>query len=461
MRKVFRIILWGLLAAFLVFLILGFSFYKRFVVLAPEHNFSTPIDQKEAQIQDLEYLSKFIDLDRSFDTDEKRNAFQLQIQKSKKLLPVSSAEFEMEVSKAFAIADNGHTNVPSGSRARRHNSIPIRFHWFKEGLFTILAQEEYEYLLGKRIEKIGGKKPMDILRLLDDYHGGLASDLKSQSPLIFMSPEIMHAIGFGSSPDSILLEFEVKGKVDSTWVQASESGKDIPGYWPGYWLNPFQKIEGSSWKSLSNDSLLAIPLRNVRENIHHEWIGNLVYVQINENSNTDEKPLKSYLKKLGQEISAKNCKKAVLDLRFNTGGNNYHLPWPFIRFLKEKSDEGIQVYVITGKTTFSAGIITAAYAKYVLEDNAFFLGEPPGDRLRFWADGGAAFTLPNSKITSYIWTAYNDWENGCRDFSKCFWIAVFDSFPAGNLELNIETPLSINDFLRGEDSSLNFILSHR
>ena len=149
----------------------------------------------------------------------------------------------------------------------------------------------------------------------------------------------------------------------------------------------------------------------------------------------------------------------VFDLRWNTGGNNYHLPWPFIRFMNDKLKPDQKCWIVTGNPTFSAGIITAAYAQHTLGEKGRVVGEKIGDRMQFWADGGSGMPLPNSKISPRIWTAYSDWENGCKDFSKCFWFTVFDSVAAGPLDLDTEISLRFEDYIRGKDSVLEYILS--
>jgi len=190
----------------------------------------------------------------------------------------------------------------------------------------------------------------------------------------------------------------------------------------------------------------------------HEFIENTLYVQINDNYNTEERYLRKYLKIVTAEMEAKQPIRVVFDLRFNPGGNNYHLPWPFIRSINDYLVGDQKCWVITGHGTFSAGLITAAYAKYTLGGKAVIVGEKVGDRMQFWADGGIKMTLPNSKISLRIWTAFYDWENGCRDISKCFWFAYFDSFPAGNLDPDKEVSLSYFDYINGRDSVLDYII---
>jgi hypothetical protein len=207
-------------------------------------------------------------------------------------------------------------------------------------------------------------------------------------------------------------------------VFASKEEKEIPGYRIPYWLHPYSKIKNTKWKSCKPERLTSIPIQNIYQNVHHVFIGNTSYVQINDSYNTDERHLRKFLKRVSEEIKEKQPIQIVFDLRFNPGGNNYHLPWSFIRsmndYLNENEDQ--KCWIITGNDTFSAGLITAAYAKHTLGEKAIIVGEKVGDRMQFWADGGMKMTPPNSQISPRIWTAFNDWGNGCKDFSKCFWI---------------------------------------
>jgi hypothetical protein len=460
MKKWVKVLLIAITSLIILLIVLGVAFYKRFVVYPPDHEFSSPASLQEAQQQDLEYLAMYPDYDKSFDTAEKLGLFRKHLDELSRKLPVTEATFEMEISKALAFADNAHSNISAGARARRLNGVPLRFHWFREGLYVILAREGHYSLLGKRIILLNGVSPEELLIKMKPWYGGTPEALKERSPLFFMSPQIMHAMGYGSKDNMLEIVYSSdEGKETLMEIANDTVEKDIPGYWPAYWLNPHEKIKSSSWKSCKPEDLTALPFQEMKQNVLHQLINNSLYVQINENYNTPERHLEEYLDSVSTVVSDKMLDKIILDIRFNPGGNNYHLPWPFIRFMDEKLSSDQKAYIITGNTTFSAGIITAAYAKHILGDKAVFVGEKVGDRLQYWADGGAKMTLPNSKISPRIWTAYSDWENGCNDFSKCFWITYFDGVAAGKLPLDKKIKLSFNDYINGRDSVLEAILS--
>ncbi len=115
------------------------------------------------------------------------------------------------------------------------------------------------------------------------------------------------------------------------------------------------------------------------------------------------------LKGFGRELLAaagrSDLEALVVDLRFNTGGNLY-LASPIMQGLHVKLT-GKPVFVITGRATFSAGLSHAAQWK---QWGAKIVGEPAGDELDSWAEGGNV-ELPNSKLTVH-------YSNGFHGYSK-------------------------------------------
>lgn len=117
-----------------------------------------------------------------------------------------------------------------------------------------------------------------------------------------------------------------------------------------------------------------------------------------------------------------------------------------------------RIYILVGRETFSAGIVTAARLKYFGASRSQLIGEPMGDRSRFWAEG-QRYRLPNSGITVSYATGYHDWESGCTSLSRCFWINVLMGVAAGSLEPT-RVPLRFADFRAGRDRALELILEN-
>jgi hypothetical protein len=90
-------------------------------------------------------------------------------------------------------------------------------------------------------------------------------------------------------------------------------------------------------------------------------------------------------------------KRVVVDLRYNTGGD-VGVARAFVDALAARARAlGASVAVLTGRATFSAGIFHAAQLRLA---GARVVGEPPGDGLDFWSEGGNVI-LPRSGLAAH------------------------------------------------------------
>jgi hypothetical protein len=117
--------------------------------------------------------------------------------------------------------------------------------------------------------------------------------------------------------------------------------------------------------------------------------------------------LSEYVQAIVRELEGKAVTRVVIDLRFNTGGDIGlgRAAMDTLRTLvREKRAE---VVVISGRATFSAGLYHLAEWKTW---GARIVGEPAGDDLDFWAEGGNII-LPNSGL-------YVHYANGFHGYSR-------------------------------------------
>ena len=148
---------------------------------------------------------------------------------------------------------------------------------------------------------------------------------------------------------------------------------------------------------------------------------------------------------------------AVVDLRFNGGGTDATAD--FAESLPGLLPPDGRIYVITSAETFSAGIGAVAEIKHFGGDQVLVVGEPVGDRLRFYANGGTKFQLPNSRIPIRVWSSVEDYREGCWDWGECFWMSpFFRREGVGNLDPDIPVSLSFWDYVEGRDPVMEMIL---
>jgi hypothetical protein len=139
-------------------------------------------------------------------------------------------------------------------------------------------------------------------------------------------------------------------------------------------------------------------LRHLTRNYWFEHLAadSILYFQLNRSVATPQEPLRAFEERLLAAIAAHRPRKLVIDLRFNTGGSLRALLPLFEALAKlPQSKERGRLFVVTGHPTYSAGVFHVAYLKATA--NPVIVGEPIGDELDYWAEGGNV-TLPNSRL---------------------------------------------------------------
>ena len=136
--------------------------------------------------------------------------------------------------------------------------------------------------------------------------------------------------------------------------------------------------------------------------------------------------------------------KLIIDLRQNRGGN-YNKSRPLIESIKKRNflNQKGKVYVITGRTTFSAAMVTSIFLKK--ETQAIIVGEPSrGHPNR--ADNVEHLKLPNSQL----WVEYTT-------KVKKHWLELGT---LNHVPVDIEILQNFKgEYNKGKDSVLEYIFS--
>jgi hypothetical protein len=139
----------------------------------------------------------------------------------------------------------------------------------------------------------------------------------------------------------------------------------------------------------------------------------------------------------------------ILDLRFNTGGN-YANAHGFAQSLPELIAPRGRVYVLTSGQTFSAAITTTAFVKQAMGSRAVVLGEPVGDWLSFWSEGGQG-CMPNAEFCFNYATGKHDYAHPCTDWNSCFWLNWFYPVRVDSLAPDETIVMTFADYEAGRD----------
>ncbi|HEX9158919.1 MAG TPA: hypothetical protein VF835_01725, partial [Rhizomicrobium sp.] len=159
--------------------------------------------------------------------------------------------------------------------------------------------------------------------------------------------------------------------------------------------------------------------------------------------------LQPFLSATETEMNAHPPCAIILDLRGN-GGGDYTNMWHFTHVLPGLIRPNGHIYVLTDSGTFSAAITTTAFAKDAGGAKAIIIGEPVGDRLSFYSEGGGA-SLPNSGFSLSFETGKHDYAHPCDDWRNCYWVNWFYPVRVKTLAPDIAVPARFSDWYEGRD----------
>ena len=441
------------------------AFSWRFQPHAPKANYPQPENETQARLQDLDYLLNLPETDHSFSQEEAAR-FEEHVRGLRDNAgTMTDAAFAMGIAAAAAIAENGHTNLSRRDLFRDMNSLPVRFFWFEEGLHIVRARASHEDLIGARVVLYDGRAPDTLVGALDPYFGGNAAFLRFNSPSFFASPQAMHVAGLAERPDRVTLRLAFADGSEREMVMEPEE-TPTPVIWPDEAALPVlskeEKESGHDWRFAPVDAEANAGARAhyVRLPQTYHWTDELpgggFYIRLRLIQDQDDRKLKPWLAVLAERLRAKPADYLVLDVR-STFGGNYLLARKFALGVRDFVRPGGRIYLLTDEGTFSAAIVTQAFALHAAGEQGVVVGAPVGDEEQFWAEGGGALTLPNSGYRIFVSTGYHDWENGCTDWSRCFWFNIFLGVAAGSLDPDIAAPMRHADYAAGIDTGLQAV----
>jgi hypothetical protein len=409
----------------------------RFGAVLPNADFPSPRGLAEANRQDIDYLARLLEVDRSFSESGRAEFLRRVAALRARAADLSRAQLFLGVAEAVAAADNAHTNVKEDAWAQMLNAAPVKMKWYPEGLFVVRATADNAPLLGARVTSIGGYDPALLAREAARFFGGPAQFAHTSSPMVLDSPQALHGMHAELPDDRVKLSVvDAQGRAREVELHA---------------LGP--PNSDTAWQSVMGR--IAEPPPSLRDpSFNAFWTrlaDDVLYLHLWRVRDVTPGSLEADVRKaLGPE-SDPRWRRIILDLRFN-GGGEYQSVYAAIRDLPKRLAPDGKLMILIDNTTFSAAIIVAGLAKHFTGARATYVGESPRDRMAFWAEGNF-IDLPNSKIRVTTSTAYHDWEHGCREL-RCYWLNYWYDVAAGRVEPDIAVGWRFADYRRGVDTVL-------
>ena len=455
LRRAAAVACGGLLTAvaILVVLILGFRF--NFHRPPPAVSYPTPRSVLEAQRQDLDYFAKVLALDRAF-SPAARAAADKRITALESLSDaLPSAKLQVALMQLMASADNGHSRMDAtadeGTRV-----LPLRVSSFEGGFYVMRAAAPYGDMLGGRVKSIDGQTFEQILPRLETLRGGVEAFRRENAALFIIVQDLLYGLGIADDPKS------------STWTVTLPEGREVTRRLESYplprgeglpsgerWLFPEQDNDSEkdwvayrpqagevpeTWRNAGNHFRLFPALGGCAQVVRLQSI-----------ADSDGQQVTPFLAATEEALRAHPPCAVIVDLR-GDGGGDYTKAWHFAHALPGLLRPGGHIFVLTDSLTFSAAITTTAFIKEAGGDRVTIIGQPVGDRLSFFSEGGRA-CLPNLKLCAYYQTGKHDYANACHDWHECFWLNWLYPVRVRSLQPDVVVPLKFEDWNAGRDAA--------
>jgi hypothetical protein len=276
-------------------------------------------------------------------------------------------------------------------------------------------------------------------------------------PLVLESPEQLRALGVARTADAATYRLRLAdGRTVERRLVALPAAASRPiGASRQWMLAPPDTAGPAAWRALRAARELPWSLRDpgapfrlaAREDL------DAVVIDLRQTFDAPGRPLAPFLDSARAEIARRRPRNLVVDLRLN-GGGNLQLARDFMQSLPTLVPG--HVFLLTSPWTFSAAISSAGYAKQADPRRVLVVGEPVGDRLEFFAEGGPQ-RLPNSGIQVGISTQRHDYRNGCRQATDCHPPVVRFPIALPTLDPDIAAPWSMAAYRQGRDPAFEAI----
>ncbi|MEQ1818211.1 MAG: hypothetical protein ABL871_06330 [Terricaulis sp.] len=414
-------------------------------------------DERAGQVADALYLARFPEFDRSYSRASRAQAERLLAQLRADAANLNHEQFVLRVAEIAALADNGHTSIGENAFKKNTPRLPLRTHQFADGLYVVWTAPELSDLLGARIDAIDGHSIQSIYSATRRYAGGTDAHRQRLLAPMLESPALLQATGLASSRDALTLRGALlSGAPFERRVDAQQRDRSA-------WVSSSQRLlfpvwDGAPMVGLMHDAdALPAYLRHRSELFSLESLpeGGL-YIGLAHNADTDDLPIATFLDSATSRIRTEHPAYVVLDMRMN-GGGDYTTTYAFARSLPQTAN-GAPIYVFTSSWTFSAAITTVAALKDAGGEQVVIVGEPVGDRLDFWAEGGS-FDLPNAFLQVHYASGRHVYNGPCTDRVTCFWLNERFPVRVRTLEPDIVAPLTFAAYRELRDPAIDAVLA--
>jgi hypothetical protein len=407
-----------------------------------------------AQREDLAAFGRdFLAVDKAFTPAARAMAEQRLAALTAKAGTMSDVRMVLSLAQIVALADNGHTLMISRGSSPATARVGIRLLPFGDEFVVVQATTDHADLLGGRLVAINGVPIAAVRDSARTLTGGIASWRDRMAPAFLESPGQLQAMGLGTSAAQATYRLMMpNGKSrDVTLTNGQPSPRDRQGS-----VAVMYPSSTAGWQSLLPAERAPWSLQGAGETMRRRDAPELdaMVIQLRANVN-GQQPIADFLAESDSLHRAAGRKHIVLDMRMN-GGGNLQLTRDWMQSIVSKLPADGRVIVLTSPWTFSAAISSVGYLKQAGGDRVTLVGEAPGDRLNFFAEGSPA-ALPHSGAMFLVAKERHDYQTACKGYSDCHRPVVTYPIAVANLDPTVPAPWTAAAYQAGRDPGMEAV----
>ena len=351
---------------------------------------------------------------------------------------------------------DGHTYLDPVNGPGLQAWYPVRFYAFPDGLYVTSVTPECADLVGKRVVRIGrlsSDEAMSKVQALQAANNPIAA---LEGAVWLSNASIAGSLGAAVADQMMITVVDGTGK--TLTARLRPFGGLVNGGWPqqGEMFGPRMLKDAQPYVTAfdgrgpldfrKNDSALPPHLRYRLPYFVLEMPdANLIYFQWNFVENWGDEDFAQFTERLFTVVDAHPHWRLAIDVRYNSGGDG-SMVQPFLKQIirRQQFDEPGNLFVLTGRKTFSAAVDFVADAKEWT--TAIVVGEPTGAGPDAYGDP-QEYVTPGLHIRFQVSTAYHAHANG-KDTSGAF-------------SPDIPAMMRASDYFVGRDPVLDAIINGR
>lgn len=352
-----------------------------------------------------------------------------------------------------ASLNDGHTQLQPTTDTAFAAWYPIRFYQFPSGLYVTATDWAHAALLGRRVLRIGRLSAEDAVHRAQSVIGADNEWGRQENLFALSNAALLRGLDVVDRADSLTIEVATTRGTERATLRAVHTGdasfdggargEMFPPFRGGTvdWITAFGARAPLDYRK--HDPALPLHLR-YRFYFFMEPIpaAAALYAQINFLQENDTLRFADFTDSLMASLDRHPVRRLVIDLRYNSGGNGALVPRLARAFIQRASSRPWgQLYILTGRKTFSAAILLAGALLDAVPD-AVIAGEPAGAGLNHFGD-------PMSF----------DLAGGLRLDVSTIWHQLARSDDVRPyIPVNLPAPMDAADYFAGRDPVLSLVL---